>query len=194
LEKLMRKTIKKSITESITIKQLMIDVCLDSIESAADIMINSIQNGGKILWCGNGGSAGDAQHLSTELMGGMINHERKPIPSIALTTDSSFLTAWSNDTGFESVFSRQVQGLGESGDVLVGITTSGNSENVIAAIKQAKFKRIKTIVFTGNTGGKIKNIPDITVSVPSDNTQRIQECHIMIGQILCHLIEESLVH
>ena len=115
-----------------------------------------------------------------------------PIPSIALTTDSSFLTAWSNDTDFESIFSRQIQGLGESGDVLVGISTSGNSKNVINALKQAKFKNLKTISLTGKTGGELDGIADITIKVPSNNTQRIQESHIMIGQILCSLIELSM--
>ena len=126
-------------------------------------------------------------------MGGMTSHDRKPIPSIALTTDSSFLTAWSNDTDFESVFSRQVQGLGQPEDVLVGITTSGNSDNVIAAIKQAKYKNMKTVVLTGQSGGMIKDLADITIYIPSNNTQRIQEAHIMTGQIICGLIEENLL-
>ena len=123
----------------------------------------------------------------------MTDHDRKPIPSIALTTDSSFLTAWSNDTDFESVFSRQIQGLGEKGDVLVGISTSGNSKNVINALKQAKYKNLKTISLTGKTGGNLDGVGDITIKVPSNDTQRIQESHIMIGQILCSLLELSLV-
>ncbi len=148
---------------------------------------------GKILWCGNGGSAGDAQHLATELMGGMTSHDRKPISSIALTTDTSFITAWSNDTDFESIFSRQIQGLGKEGDVLVAISTSGNSSNIIAAIKQAKYKGLKTISFTGKTGGKLNGLSDITIYVPSENTQRIQEGHIMIGQIICGLLEDDFL-
>ena len=189
----MREKIKEQILESAAVKQAMVDDCLDDIEAAAGLMIESIRNGGKILWCGNGGSAADAQHLATELMGGMTSHERKPIPSIALTTDSSFLTAWSNDTDFESVFSRQVQGLGQEGDVLIGITTSGNSENVIAAVKQAKFKGLKTIVFTGESGGMVKGLADATIQIPSKDTQRIQESHIMTGQILCGLVEENFI-
>ena len=106
-------------------------------------------------------------------MGGMGNYDRKPFQSLALTTDTSFLTAWSNDTDFESVFSRQIQGIGNQGDLLIGISTSGNSGNIIAAIKQAKFKGLKTILFTGRTGGKMKNLADVTIFVPSDNTQRI---------------------
>ena len=163
------------------------------VEKAIKEIINCLERGNKIIIFGNGGSAADAQHLSTELMGGMSDHDRMPIPSIALTTDSSFITAWSNDTDFDSIFSRQVQGLGEEGDVLVGISTSGNSENIINALKQAKFKNLKTIAFAGKAGGSLDGIADVTIKVPSDNTQRIQESHIMIGQILCSLIELSIL-
>ena len=189
----MRNTIIKQIEENISINKMIIDECIDSIEVAANFMITAILSGKKILWCGNGGSAADAQHLATELMGGMGNHDRRPIPSIALTTDTSFLTAWSNDTEFESVFSRQIQGIGELDDILVGISTSGNSENIVAAVKQAKYKGLKTILLTGKTGGKMSNLADVTINVPSQNTQRIQESHIMIGQILCGLIEDNLM-
>tara|TARA_A100001037_G_scaffold306142_1_gene349498 strand:- start:5678 stop:6274 length:597 start_codon:yes stop_codon:yes gene_type:complete len=189
----LKEKVKDQILASILMKKSMVESCVSDIEAAAEIMINSIRNGGKILWCGNGGSAGDAQHLAAELMGGMNSHERKPIPSIALTTDSSFLTAWSNDTDFESVFSRQVQGLGQEGDVLVGISTSGNSNNVITAIKQAKYKGLKTVVFTGQFGGMMKNLADVTIYVPSKDTQRIQEGHIMMGQIICGLIEDDFM-
>ena len=185
----MKENIKKQILESAKIKNEMAQTGVESIERAAEFFIDSIKAGGKILWCGNGGSAADAQHLATELMGGMSDHDRMPIPSIALTTDSSFITAWSNDTDFESIFSRQIQGLGKEGDVLVGISTSGNSKNIINAIKQAKYKKLSTIVFTGKTGGNLDGIADITIKVPSGNTQRIQESHIMIGQILCSLVE-----
>ena len=190
---MMKENIKNQILESAKIKNKMVKNSLESIEKAAELLIGSINAGGKILWCGNGGSAADAQHLATELMGGMSDHDRMPIPSIALTTDSSFITAWPNDTDFDSIFSRQVQGLGEEGDVLVGISTSGNSENIINALKQAKFKKLKTIAFSGKTGGNLDGIADVTIKVPSDNTQRIQESHIMIGQILCSLIELSIL-
>mgnify|MGYP001228893660 FL=1 len=190
---MMKENIKNQILESAKIKKEMVKIGVESIEKAAELLIESIKAGGKILWCGNGGSAADAQHLATELMGGMSEHDRRPIPSIALTADSSFITAWSNDTDFDSIFSRQVQGLGEEGDVLVGISTSGNSENVINALKQAKYKNLKTIAFAGKTGGSLDGIADITIKVPSDNTQRIQESHIMIGQILCSLIEISIM-
>ena len=190
---MMKENIKNQILESAKIKNEMVKNGLESIEKAAELLIGSINAGGKILWCGNGGSAADAQHLAAELMGGMLDRDRMPIPSIALTTDSSFITAWSNDTDFDSIFSRQVQGLGAEGDVLIGISTSGNTENVINALKQAKYKNLKTIAFTGKTGGNLDGIADITIKVPSDNTQRIQESHIMIGQILCSLIELSIL-
>ena len=182
----MYEKIKREILDSLSVKELIIESCIEDIESATVAIINSI-------FCGNGGSAGDAQHLATELMGGMTSHERKPIPSIALTTDTSFITAWSNDTDFDSIFSRQIQGLGNEGDVLVAISTSGNSSNIIAALKQAKYKGLKTISFTGKTGGKLNGLADLTIYVPSENTQRIQEGHIMIGQIICGLVEDEFL-
>mgnify|MGYP001380631107 CR=1 FL=1 len=188
-----KNSIKKQIEDSIKTKESLIDKGLSDIEIAADILIKSINSAGTIFWCGNGGSAADAQHLATELMGGMTDHDRMPIPSIALTTDSSFITAWTNDTDFESIFSRQIQGLGNEGDVLIGISTSGNSINVINAIKQANFKKLKTITLTGDTAGKLDGVANVTIKVPSNDTQRIQECHIMIGQILCSLVEGSIL-
>ena len=190
---MIQESIKKQVEESILTKHLLIESGLSDIEEAAGLLIDAVNTSKKILWCGNGGSAADAQHLATELMGGMSDHDRKPIPSIALTTDSSFITAWANDTDFNSIFSRQIQGVGETGDVLIGISTSGNSENVINAIRQANYKKLKTITLTGKTAGKIDGLADITIKVPSENTQRIQECHIMIGQILCSLVEESVL-
>tara|TARA_B100000242_G_scaffold135912_1_gene96573 strand:- start:422 stop:994 length:573 start_codon:yes stop_codon:yes gene_type:complete len=188
----MKDIILNEIEENISVNQDLIRTSIDSIEKAAELMNTVIKSGNKILWCGNGGSAADAQHLATELMGGMGNYDRRPIPSIALTTDSSFLTAWSNDTDFESIFSRQIQGIGKENDLLIGISTSGNSANIIAAIKQAKFKRLNTILLTGKTGGKMASLADVTIFVPSENTQRIQESHIMIGQILCGLLEKNV--
>ena len=190
--KVMRDSIKSDIQESIKVKNDLIEKSIDDIEKAAKLIIRCVLNGGKVLWCGNGGSAADAQHLSTEFMGGMTDHNRRPIPSIALTTDTSFITAWSNDTDFESVFSRQIQGIGLEGDVLVAISTSGKSPNVISAIKQAKYKRINTILFTGNSGSLSTEMSDVVVCVPSNDTQRIQESHIMIGQIICGLVENGI--
>ena len=190
---MIKENIKNQILESARIKNKMVQNGVVEVEKAAELLIDCVNDGGKIYWCGNGGSAAAAQHLATELMGGMSDHDRMPIPSISLTTDSSFITAWSNDTDFDSVFSRQIQGLGEVGDVLIGISTSGNSKNIINAIKQAKFKKLKTITFTGSTGGKLDGLADITIKIPSENTQRIQEAHIMIGQILCSIIELSIL-
>ena len=190
---MIKENIKNQILESARIKNKMVQNGVVEVEKAAELLIDCVNDGGKIYWCGNGGSAADAQHLATELMGGMSDHDRMPIPSIALTTDSSFITAWSNDTDFDSVFSRQIQGLGEVGDVLIGISTSGNSKNIINAIKQAKYKKLKTITFTGSTGGKLDGIADITIKIPSEDTQRIQEAHIMVGQILCSIIELSVM-
>lgn len=190
--KIMRDSIKSDIQESIKVKNDLIEKSIDDIEKAAKLIIRCVLNGGKVLWCGNGGSAADAQHLSTEFMGGMTDQNRRPIPSIALTTDTSFITAWSNDTDFESVFSRQIQGIGLEGDVLVAISTSGKSPNVISAIKQAKYKRINTILLTGNSGSLSTEMSDVVVCVPSNDTQRIQESHIMIGQIICGLVENGI--
>ena len=190
--KVMRDSIKSDIQESIKVKNDLIEKSIDDIEKAAKLIIRCVLNGKKVLWCGNGGSAADAQHLSTEFMGGMTDHNRRPIPSIALTTDTSFITAWSNDTDFESVFSRQIQGIGSEGDVLVAISTSGKSPNVISAIKQAKYKRINTILLTGNSGSLSTEMSDVVVCVPSNDTQRIQESHIMIGQIICGLVENGI--
>ena len=157
------------------------------------MMIDSINNGKKILWCGNGGSAADAQHMAAELMGGLRSHTRMPIPSIALTTDSSFITAWSNDSSYEEIFSRQIDGIGNSGDILVAISTSGNSINVLNAIKTAKSKKIKTIILTGKKQGKMKGMGEVLISIPSDDTQRIQECHLLVEHILCELTEHSVL-
>ena len=190
---MIKDNIKKQILESARIKEEMAESVVSDIQKATELLMDCINSGGKIYWCGNGGSASDAQHLATELMGGMSEHDRMPIPSIALTTDSSFITAWSNDIGFDSVFSRQIQGLGQEDDVLIGISTSGNSKNIIKAIKQAKYKKLKTITFTGRDGGKLDGLADVTIKVPSKNTQRIQEAHIMVGQILCSIIEFSVL-
>lgn len=185
--------IKNHLLESLNVKNRIIEdnKLIEQIVEASDLIINSIKKGGKVIWCGNGGSAADSQHLSTELLG-RLNFNRNPISSIALTTDTSFLTAWSNDIGFESIFSRQIEGLGHLGDVLIGISTSGNSGNILKAIKSAKEKNIKTIAFLGKNGGEIKNHADISIVVPSENTQHIQESHITIGHIICDIIEQKL--
>ena len=162
-----------------------------SIEKVANIFISCLEKGGTIFWCGNGGSASDSQHLAGELVGRFVD-ERKPLKSIALTADSAVMTCIVNDYGYEHIFSRQVEALGSKGDVLVGISTSGNSENVLSAFKVAKEKGIATIGLLGKGGGKGSAIVDQSIIVPSKSTARVQEMHILIGHILCDLIEEGL--
>jgi len=185
--------IQAKILDSASVKTSMLDHCLSDIDKATSLMKSAFHSGKKFLWCGNGGSAADAQHLSTELLGGLMDHNRQAIPSIALTTDSSFLTAWANDTDFNSIFSRQIEALGSAGDILIGITTSGNSNNIIQAIHQAQVQNMQTIVLTGASGGEINGKADVTIQIPSDDTQRIQEGHILVGHILCELIENSVL-
>ena len=185
--------IQKIIQESVHVKSAMLAECSQHIQSAAQMMIDAAKMGNKIFWCGNGGSAADAQHMAAELMGGLRDHARPAIASIALTTDSSFLTAWANDTDYESIFSRQIQGLGEEGDVLVAISTSGNSANVIQGIKTAKAKSMKVIVLTGKSGGKMVSKGDVTICIPSDDTQRIQEGHLLTEHILCESVEAAIM-
>ena len=186
--------IKDTINDSVEVKQLMLNDCLNEIELAVGIMIESAKKGNKILWCGNGGSAADAQHMAAELMGGLRSHDRPAIASLALTTDSSFITAWSNDTDYESIFSRQIEALGNEGDVLVGISTSGNSTNIINAINAAITKKLKVIVLTGKTGGKMVDLGDVSIRIPSNDTQRIQECHLLVEHILCESVEASILN
>ena len=186
--------VKSIIQENNTVLVKMLDQCVADIKEASDLSILAIKNGNKIIWCGNGGSAADAQHMAAELMGGLVSHDREPIPSIALTTDTSFITAWANDTGYETIFSRQIDGLGNAGDILVAISTSGNSVNVLKAIKCAKNKKMKIIILTGETAGKMKDLGDVRICIPSTNTQRIQEGHLLAEHILCELVEASILN
>lgn len=183
---------KQIIISNNEVTNAMLTTCIDDILIASEILIDAINNGNKVLWCGNGGSAADSQHMSTELMGGLRNHDRPPIPSIALTTDSSFLTAWSNDTDFNTLFSRQIEAIGNSGDVLIAISTSGNSENIVEAVNMAKKMNIKIIILTGKNGGKLNGRGDIVINIPSNDTQRIQEGHLLTEHILCEMLEASL--
>lgn len=150
----------------------------------------AVADGYKILLCGNGGSAADAQHLAAELIGRFVK-ERRSLAAVALTTDTSILTSIANDYSYDTVFERQVEGLGRSGDVLIGISTSGNSENVLRAMKKARDIGMHTIGLTGEDGGKLKAICDLTLTVPSRITARIQEMHILAGHIICELVEED---
>ena len=185
---------RKIISASADLKKAMLDVCADDIDTAAVILIDAVKKGRKIFWCGNGGSAADAQHMATELMGGLRDHDRPAIASIALTTDSSFLTAWSNDTDFNSVFSRQIDGLGKPGDVLVAISTSGNSENVVQAVEKAKAMDMTAVILTGKSGGKLQDKGDIIIRIPSDDTQRIQEGHLLAEHIMCEMVENAIIN
>ena len=166
--------------------------CGPAIVRAAMLMTQCLRAGGKLLFFGNGGSAADAQHLAAELVG-RFDLERRGLPAVALTTDSSILTAVGNDYGFDRVFSRQIEALGQAGDVALGISTSGNSPNVIAGLKQAASQGLRTIGMAGKDGGLLRQCCDIPLIVTSQNTARVQECHITIGHLLCELVENDLL-
>ncbi len=168
-----------------------IDVMAPSIEEACKLMVDTLKNGNKILLCGNGGSAADAQHIAAELTGRYIK-ERRGLPAIALTTDTSALTAIANDYGYKKVFSRQVEALANQGDLLIGLSTSGNSDTVFVALQEARNTGCRTIGFSGKDGGKISTLCDVNLIVPSDDTPRIQEVHILLGHILCQAVDDIL--
>lgn len=183
--------LRSDLQESILTKQKVMDQLLPQIARAAEWMVEALKNDNKVIFFGNGGSAADAQHLAAELVGRFAK-ERKGLPSMALTTDSSILTAIGNDFTFDYVFARQMEALGKSGDVAVGITTSGNSPNVVAAIELARKMGLKTIGLTGGTGGKLKDAAELAIVIPSNSTPRIQESHIALGHAICHVIDEEL--
>ncbi len=184
--------VQGQLNDSAETKKKIAEACTPSILKAADVMINAFQNKKKVLLCGNGGSAADSQHIATELVVRLNQKERPALPAIALTTDTSNLTASANDLGFERVFARSVEALGEEGDVLIALSTSGNSQNVNNAIRKAKEKGMRVIGLLGKGGGRSKELVDIAIIVTSEDTQRIQEGHITIGHILCGLIEQEL--
>ena len=185
--------IQQAIQSSIKVKQDILNdsTLLKSIQDVADAMFTALNQGHKVLFCGNGGSAADAQHLAAELSG-RFYFDRDPLPSEALHCNTSYMTAVANDYGYEEVYARMIKGSGLAGDVLVGLSTSGNSKNILRAFETAKDKGIVTVAFTGSTGGLMKNTVDFLLNVPSVDTARIQESHIMIGHILCQLVEERL--
>lgn len=187
----MREHVQKYILESNEIKYEVYEQCIDDILEASQILIQAFKDGNKVLLCGNGGSAADCQHLATEFVS-KLSMERPGLPAIALTTDTSFITAHSNDTKFDYVFSRQVEALGKSGDVLVAISTSGQSINVIFAIQVALKKGMKVILLTGSMGEQVKIAVDVRIAVPSSNVQYIQESHAMIEHILADLVEQAM--
>lgn len=186
----MQLIIQSEFSEHLKIAQATLEYIAAPLEMAAKLCIDGLNNGGKILIFGNGGSAADAQHIAAELVG-RYKLERKGLPAIALTTDTSALTAIGNDYGFHRVFDRQVEALANECDVIIGISTSGSSDNVISAIKLANELGCKTIGFSGRGGGEMSTLCDVNLVVPADDTPRIQEMHIVIGHTMCHLIESS---
>jgi D-sedoheptulose 7-phosphate isomerase len=165
---------------------------LKIIQELADASIRSLKKGGKIILFGNGGSAADAQHIAAELVG-RFKRDRRSLAALAISTNTSILTALGNDYGFDTIFARQIEAIAKKEDLAIGISTSGNSPNVILGIKRAKQIGLKTAALTGNSGGKIAKLADIAIRAPSDNTPRVQEIHILVGHIICQLIEEALV-
>ncbi len=182
--------IQSELNESAEVKLNVASALSQVLADVTSLIIESLRNGGKVLLCGNGGSAADAQHLATELVS-RLEMDRPAISAIALTTNTSLITAHSNDFGFDSIFSRQLEALGKPGDVLIGISTSGNSENVLRAIRTASSMNIMTVAFSGREGGLITKLADYSLVVPSHNTQRIQEAHIAMGHCMCALIERA---
>src|SRR5476651_1278743 len=184
----MKKQIGQLFAEHILVAKTSEQELSDKIAKACDIVINCIANGNKVLLFGNGGSAGDAQHIAAEFTGRFVK-ERRSLPAIALTTDTSALTAIANDYGYDCVFERQVEGLANPGDVLIGISTSGNSPNVVKALKSGKNLGCKTIGLSGRDGGVMTEVCDFNIVVPSNITARIQEMHIVIGHIICEMLD-----
>lgn len=183
--------IKDEIEKSITVKSDIIKniTLLSKIENLTNEILKSIKNGGKIIFCGNGGSFADSQHLAAEFVS-RLRFDRAPLPSIALGTNSSNITAIANDYGYEEVFSREIISLGKETDIFIPISTSGNSQNILKAIKSAKDKKIKVIGLSGKDGGEMKKMCDV-ILVPSESTEKIQESHIMIGHIVCSIVEHE---
>jgi len=187
----MKKTVERIFAESIDVKQKTLKKNLPEIIGAVEAVIKAFKTGHKLFFCGNGGSAADSQHIAAEFVG-RFQKERKAWPAIALTTDSSALTALGNDYSFEIVFSRQLQALGQKGDVLIAISTSGNSKNILAAVKEAKTMGITTIGVTGGSGGQLAAVSDIPIVAASSITARVQESHLVIFHTICELVENVL--
>lgn len=190
---IMQQKIRDIIHGSIETKRNVIEdpVLMNTIEESTAIIAKAFRNGNKVLFCGNGGSAADAQHLSAEFSGRFYS-DRAPLPSEALHCNTSYMTAVANDYGYEFVYSRIIEGMGKEGDVLVALSTSGNSVNITNALQKAREIGMITVGFTGRTGGNMKELCNYLINVPSTDTPRIQESHIMIGHIICQLVEEEL--
>lgn len=183
--------IKKIFQSSIEVKNKVLsdDKLFTVVNECVNIIVDAFKKGNKVLFCGNGGSASDAQHMAAEFSGRFYT-DRDALPAEALHCNTSYLTAVANDYSYDVIYSRLVKGIGNKGDILIGLTTSGNSKNIINAFEVAKEKEMITIAFTGGSGGKIKGHADLLINVPSDDTPRIQECHITLGHIMCQLVEE----
>src|SRR5215469_11691711 len=186
---------RRSIEASIRVKQQLLSDSgiISTVTNVTEVLLEALQRGNKPLLFGNGGSAADAQHIAAELVG-RFAFDRCPLPALALSVNSSCLTAIGNDYGFEFVFARQIQALGHAGDVAIGISTSGNSPNVVCALERAKTMGLHTVGFTGRSGGKLKTLVDHCICVPSEETPRIQECHILIGHIISELVERAIFY
>lgn len=189
----MTNTIKDIISASIQTKQKILndDAFVQKMQTVVDVITHAFKQGNKVLFCGNGGSAADAQHLAAEFSGRFYK-DRKALPAEALHCNTSYLTAVANDYSFDVVYARLIDGLGMNGDVLIGLSTSGNSGNIVKAFEKAREKGVITVGFTGTTGGRMKEVSDYLFNVPSTDTPRIQESHILIGHIICQLVEEKL--
>lgn len=187
----MKDRITRIISESIEVKQQLLQdrELMQEVENIVEVIVRAFKQGHRIYFCGNGGSAADAQHLAAEFSGRFYKN-RIALPAEALHTNTSYLTAVANDYGYDQVYSRLVEGITEKGDVLVGLSTSGNSPNIVEAFKVAREKGVITIAFTGESGGAMRSMSEYLVNVPSKNTPRIQESHIMVGHIICELVEE----
>jgi len=187
----MEQFIIRQLEESIEVKRLVRESLVSQIAQAAGLVIEAYRKGGKVLLLGNGGSAADAQHIAAELIG-RFERERRPLPAIALPANTSSVTAVANDYGYEFTFARQVEALAQEGDVVIGISTSGDSPNVLEAVKAAQENGTKTIGLSGRGGGKLRELAELCIIVPSDSTPRIQEAHITIGHIVCSLVEREM--
>ena len=184
--------IRTIIADSISVKNLLLadDKILQVVKDCVYILVTAFKKGNKVLFCGNGGSAADAKHLAAEFSG-RFYIDRQALPAEALHCNTSYMTAVGNDYGFDVIYSRMINGIGNKGDVLIGLSTSGNSKNIINAFEAAKKNDMITIAFTGAGGGELRNVADHLINVPSNDTPRIQECHIMLGHIICQLVEEQ---
>jgi D-sedoheptulose 7-phosphate isomerase len=189
----MENFIRSKIQDSINLKTKLLqeDKILTSVKNLVNDIITCYKNGGKVLWCGNGGSAADAQHLAAELSG-RFYYDRPPLFSEALHVNTSYVTAVANDYSYDVIYSRLIKAMGKKGDVLIGLSTSGNSANVLKALEEANNLGLITAAFTGETGGKMKSLPKYLINIPSSDTPRIQECHMILGHTICEMAEMNL--